>query len=460
MTTAIVFMAVCLFGYALAFISGPVWGLLVYANIYFNVPNPDVNWWALYLPFHRWSLLSSVILIVSVVRHKSELSKFRLSIFKWAILFFILSCFVTFAYAITPDDAKQYLYALLTYCVIGYLIIKIVKNIEIYRLFIIGIIALATHLSLNAYLYGDRIHARLENIGAADTVGSNEFGLLLAGIIPLIIPFVFYGKWYERIISIIAIPFLFNAFILCNSRGSFVALAAAFLLAFFIVADNKVRKIMIIGAIIAFPLFIYLSDDAFVNRLSSLTGTGAAMQDTDNMATLSSGRTQIWMYGVQMVKDYPFGAGPNGFKQLARFYMPYEILTFHPGAEYGVRAAHNSYLQVLVEQGYLGLCIWVSMCLHTAHLLFTSSRRLQKKSGSNPFLTYSVFALNVSFFSILVGGLVNSRIYYEFFWWQLALSVVVSNLSKEFLGEDGSSGTDELSTGMASSDLCLEAKRR
>jgi O-antigen ligase len=127
-----------------------------------------------------------------------------------------------------------------------------------------------------------------------------------------------------------------------------------------------------------------------------------------------------------MVWDHPLGAGPESFKQLARFYMPQEILTFHPGMEYGIRAAHNSLLQVLVEQGFLGEIIFIAMCGHTLFMLRGTFMKAAPILKLEPFWAMTLFGITYSFLSILIGGMFNSRIYYEFFWWQLALAVTTS----------------------------------
>jgi O-antigen ligase len=212
-----------------------------------------------------------------------------------------------------------------------------------------------------------------------------------------------------------------------------VAILGALFLALIMVADNKIRKTVLIVSIIMIPLFIRLADVHFFERMSTTIFNTEA--SSEEMKELSSGRIEIWNYGLQMVKDYPFGAGPNGFKHLARFYMPPNILNYESGLNYGIRAAHSSYLQVLIEQGYLGLIIWLAMCFHTFYLLFSTFHEIRKKN-LDEFWKYHIFALGVSYCSILIGGLFTSRIYYEFFWWQIALCVVGTTLVKNMLKEN------------------------
>lgn len=430
MLTALIFSAFNCWSYLLAFTRGPFWGLLAYMNIYFNVPNERINWWASVLPFDRWSLLTSLVLVLSLFANKDKLSNHKFESAKWMFLFFILSFIIALTIALDKDDAYQYLYLLFTFCLIVYILIKSIKTEEQFRSFLFYIVLFVAYLSFDAYINGERVNNRLEGSGSADANQSNEFALLLAAIIPILVTFLFHGTKNEKILSLLSTPFVINAFILCNSRGAAVALIGSVIYAIFLVADKKMRRGMVILIIAALPAVLFLADEAYIARFSSLMGIGTAMEDAEEARELSSGRTEIWEYGMKMANDHPFGAGPNSFKKIARFYMPEDVLTFHPGVTYGVRSAHNTYLQIIVEQGILGLTIWLIMCLHTCYILYKSFKLLAPLNQKYKFWKTMAFSLNISFFSILLGGLINSRIYYEFFWWQLAIAVIIYSFSK------------------------------
>lgn len=435
MTTAYAFLLINFVGYILALVSGPFWGLIAYANIYFNTPDPDINWWAAYLPITRWSFLTTIVMMVSFVIHWRSVAENRLRSIHWAFIFLLITTMITYTIAFDKTEAIRHNIMLLSYCITVFCIVKSIRKEWQFRLFILFILAMATKLSLYAHLYGRRIHARLENIGTADTFGSNEFALLLAAIIPLTIPFIIKGKKYERMLCLLSLPFMFNAFILCNSRGAFVSMVLSLIVVFLFMADAKIRKVILVSSICAGALLVYLSDEYFIERLSSLLRTEDAMSSRMEANELSSGRIEVWRYGLKMVEDHPFGAGPNGFKQLARLYMPEEMLTFHAGMNYGIRAAHSTYLQVLVEQGYLGLLVFMIICLYTLYLLYAAFKQVRQRSEVDQFWKYTIFAQCISFCSILFGGLFNSRIYYEFFWWQIALSVVAYSFAMKFMYE-------------------------
>lgn len=433
MIYAVFFLFFILSGTVLALVRGPFWAALTCILVYFVHPQGKFTWWGSYIPFQRWSLLCTVVLILSCILHKNKLSGHRLRSLRWAIPFIVLSWILTFTNAVNKIDAFDYSYMLSVYFVTIWCFIRSVVSVEQIRLFLLFLIVLTANLSLKAYLFGKRIHERLENIGTVDANQSNEFALLIASVLPFLFLFAVKGNKYERIIVFLSVPFIINAFILCNSRGATVALLLSGFMSVLMVSDREIKKITIVMVVLTIPVFLYLTDDAFIQRFSSLLGAQEALQGESSASELSSNRTDIWRYGFEMVKDYPFGAGPNGFKTLARSYIPAELLTFHRGAEYGVRAAHNSYLQVLVEQGYLGLIVWLILCCHSFYLIVSSFRSLKFENSTASFFRMLLFSLSISYVSILLGGLFNSRVYYEFFWWQLAIIVITVSLADELI---------------------------
>lgn len=435
MLTALGFMIFNLISYFLSLTRGPFWGLFAYINIYFNAPVGHINWWANSLPFHRWSLLTSIVLLVSLILHKDTLSKHKFANIRWVFVFIALSLVITYTGAIDYDNSRAFLFRLFSYCFIIYVILRSLKVESQFRLFLLGIISLTGYLCLNIFFHGERVNNRLEGSGPGDAYGSNELALLLVAILPILIVFLKNGRTFERMIALCSFPFILNAFILCNSRGASVALAGGLFIAGIIVADNQIRKGLVILMLVMAPAFLYLTDAAYIERFSTLLGLSEAIETEDSSAELSSGRTVIWGYGMEMAKDNPMGVGPNGFKRLARFYMPEEILTFTTN-KLGQRAAHNTYLQAMVEQGFFGLFIWFCLLLHTCLILIKSFKLVSNLRSPQPFLRNCVFAMNVAFFSIVLGGVFTSRIYYEFFWWQIAMAAVVYALVKQLVEKE------------------------
>ena len=140
MLTALVFLAVNFASYFMTLFRSPYWGLFAYANIYFNTPNPRLNWWANYLPFGRWSLITSAVLLAAVVIHWKKTSDHEFSAAKWMPWFLGLSAVVSFTSAINLVEAKQQLYLFFTYGFIVFVLIKSITDFDKFRLFMLSIV--------------------------------------------------------------------------------------------------------------------------------------------------------------------------------------------------------------------------------------------------------------------------------------------------------------------------------
>jgi O-antigen ligase len=84
------------------------------------------------------------------------------------------------------------------------------------------------------------------------------------------------------------------------------------------------------------------------------------------------------------------------------------------------RPAHNTYLEVLVGSGMLGLVFYMAVIFLALRAFFSAQRKfsLQGCEGDASL----VGAFKISFFSILLYFLILSAFYHKFFWISLAFS--------------------------------------
>ncbi|MBC8548953.1 MAG: O-antigen ligase family protein [Candidatus Brocadiales bacterium] len=401
---------------------------------YFMPPFVEFNWWAQYLPDLKWGYITPGVWLASVIIHKNKLSSHKLSTAYWVIGFYIYTLIITYALAVDLENAKIYSQMLFVYCIVMVLNIKTIFKFEQLRFIVFMIIVISANLFITTYGEGSFDSGRLNNVGPGDANGSNELGVLLVSILPFMIPFIIKGKMFERLICLMILPVLVNVITMTVSRGAVVALLFSVFYAFIVLGNRKIKKYILISIVCIVPAFVLLADDGYMKRISTLwnadTSSEAAMND------LSSGRTETWKDGYKMLQDHPLGTGPGGFRALSRFYMDENNLTYKYGMEYGVRAAHNSFLLVLVEQGYIGFIIFLIICVMTLYKLFKSYRTIKKLGMSGSFIDLFIISLNMSFVCTLFGGAFNSRVYYEFFWWQVALTVVASSIVAKEISTD------------------------
>jgi putative inorganic carbon (HCO3(-)) transporter len=156
----------------------------------------------------------------------------------------------------------------------------------------------------------------------------NYIALLMAVLILISISFLYtrYSKWL-KLAAVGSIGVFFRVFLLANSRGASLGLAAA-LVTFFLFQNRKAVTgfllVLLVGGALA------LAPQAYFDRLTTIVH-----YENDQSAT---SRLELWNIGMQLIKDHPvFGVGPDNFMAHA-FNGPHDCY-IQAAAEMGLPAA-------------------------------------------------------------------------------------------------------------------------
>ncbi len=423
--TAIAFLLIFVIFTALSWAKGPFWGLLLYIHVYFNMPSHQ--FWHAEVPDLRWSFLSLIIILTSCIIHKNKLASrpvLQSPITKQLVLFYVL-VLLTAWFSSFPEIVTEKTHKFLGYMLIYFIILKIIRSFD-QLVIVLGWIILES-FQLARLAHGRYHGGRLEGIGLPDASSANLFGGFIAMGLPFFLPFLFSKNKKIKLSAIILAPLVVNAFVMCGSRGAFLGIFASTLIVIYFVYTQRGKtinkKAIFVYLLIAATGFWLLLSPDYKARLYTLTD--------ESSENVSSGRTAIWSHGIHMVSDYPFGAGPGGFMALSPLYIPQEYI--QKGV--GQRAAHNTYLLILVEQGYVGLLLYLSL-IASVFLGFFKTWKLIKPGGLQLLnntnyhikVEYVHLALLASFSSFIVTIIFASRLYYEFFYICLSLIVVYFHL--------------------------------
>ncbi len=221
---------------------------------------------------------------------------------------------------------------------------------------------------------------------------ANGCAAILVTAVPLLTFYLLFGSGKSvRLPALIGLVFTLNALVLLNSRGAFIALVVGMIYYCTSVIMEKrsgvARYQMVISAVALCGILLYLTDESFWLRMSTL-------QEVD---TESGGgqRVQFWMKTFEVLEHYPLGAGASGFQLLSPLYLPKEWLTN------GVRAVHSLWFEVLSEYGYHGLLVF-SGYLFSSLILLRKTRRFLQETG-DLYHGLQAAALEASFVSLLVA---------------------------------------------------------
>ncbi|QNK01624.1 O-antigen ligase family protein [Dyella telluris] len=168
----------------------------------------------------------------------------------------------------------------------------------------------------------------------------NDLGMLFVSVFPmgclLFKRAGFIGKpfWLVCILTV-----LYGVY-LTNSRGAMLGVLVV------IGAYIWYRRGMVVAAILG------AAGLAVMKMLSS------RMQELDAGEESASGRVDAWYEGLQMFKSHPlFGVGPGNF------------------TDYNPLTAHNSFVLVLAETGFVGYVLWLALIGYTFWMVATVLRQ-------------------------------------------------------------------------------------
>jgi putative inorganic carbon (HCO3(-)) transporter len=210
------------------------------------------------------------------------------------------------------------------------------------------------------------------------------------------------GKKWVSLVMLACMGLTVVAILGTYSRGGFIGLAVLSVAAWL-----KFRKKLlypVVAAMILIPS-LYFMPARFFHRLHSIDsyGTDSSFQ----------GRVVAWHVAYDYARDhFPFGAGFYG-PQLPRvfnFYFP----------EVGARAAHSIYFQVLGEQGFIGLFIYLAILAYA----FLKAGKISKACAGNAEKAWAgelIVMIQLGLLVFCLSGAALSMAYYDIFVLYLAM---------------------------------------
>jgi len=207
--------------------------------------------------------------------------------------------------------------------------------------------------------------------------------------------------------------------ILSYSRGGLLGLTTVM---GSMVLRSRRKWISILLACVGVMLLLTFSPPAWRDRMSKFLHG-----DVDESA---QNRLTIWKGGWNLVQDYPItGAGFSAFPDGSL------LMKYTPGAsvETIFQAPHSIYFQMLGEQGFVGMGLFLLLLACT----YASTRNLLKLARVHPELEwirpYSLM-FGVSLLAYMVNGATLGRAYFDVMYMVVACIIVLKILAKRELG--------------------------
>ncbi|HYM32602.1 MAG TPA: putative O-glycosylation ligase, exosortase A system-associated [Candidatus Cybelea sp.] len=256
-------------------------------------------------------------------------------------------------------------------------------------------------------------------LGPPGSPFSETNGMARAAI--MILPLMYYlalhsAQRYVRIGMYVAICMTVLAMVGTGSRGGFLGFLAA-VLALFAYSRHKVR--MLVGAaILVVASLVILPEE----RISGWTGRMETIESYQEDESAQS-RFQSWQYAESVVEKSPImGGGFGAFRGNIG-------LTDDPDFALD---AHSNYYQILGDQGYVGLALYLLLglaALGTQFQIFWRARHQPELYWARDL----AILLQVDTVGYFVGGLTITHPYLELYYALLSITVICSTIVKQKL---------------------------
>ncbi|MBK7036530.1 MAG: O-antigen ligase family protein [Chitinophagales bacterium] len=296
---------------------------------------------------------------------------------------------------------------IITFYFIGALVVKNIKDFKIVFWCLFTPTLLLVLFTLNNHMHYQFRFSEVNKTMVPFFRNHVNYAVFLALTFPfLFIASTWYKKytWQKMVINLGKLLFLL-AIYFSYTRSSWLSVAGA-LVAYFLIRYNKLLPAagVLIMVVIAFVIYM-LHNNKYMDYAPDYTKTiyhthfSEHMESTMSLEDVSSAeRIYRWVAAVHMIEERPYlGFGPG------QFYFNYKEYTINKFETYISRnpersTVHNYYLQVTVEQGFIGLTIWVVLLVYILYLGQKLYNRFTDKQYK-----YLAMVLTLSIITIIVN---------------------------------------------------------
>jgi O-antigen ligase len=196
---------------------------------------------------------------------------------------------------------------------------------------------------------------RLDGVGGPGIGEANALAMHVStGIMAAAVLIMNPGRWWIRLVCLLAMPLMLNVVVQSESRSAMLALVAGVLVIWYL-KPRAYRTLFYGGAAVGLAALAFIGHEAFWERISTIQ---TAVQSSEEADTSFRSRLAVIDFQLDIAANHPFGVGHRGAVVLSPLYLPEEFL-----ASQGGRSSHNTYLTVLSEQGIPGVLIFGALML-------------------------------------------------------------------------------------------------
>lgn len=175
---------------------------------------------------------------------------------------------------------------------------------------------------------------------------------------------------------------------------------------------SRHKMLFIVAGILVTAVLAYVTSDTWTERISSITA-----YKSDSSAQV---RLLVWKWTLGFVTSYPLGGGFNAYI-INQISVPGDSL--NPGGVIQfARAFHSIYFEVLGEQGWPGLFLFLAIC----GVVLMSTHNISRRAAKIPELEWCAsfaVAIQAGMVAFMSAGAFVGVAFQPMFWYFVAMTV-------------------------------------
>lgn len=263
----------------------------------------------------------------------------------WALIALTLLTFASASWSMNPEGAQSVAIDCAKYVGAYITIVNLVRTPRRLTVLAGAIVVTSIVTSVNVidwYLTGENLVEGYRARWVGVYADPNRMAMSVGIIVPIAIAFIARKQtgWFMRTLCIIAAAVAVAAIVYSYSRGGFVGLAVA--MGVWVLRERRFGRVVLVG--VAATALLVFAPTRFWNRTETVS------EFRDDVSAM--GRVHAWSVAAAISQEKPLlGVGASSFRLAWPFYAPPEA---HRAYE-----AHNIFLQVLAELGWVGFFLFL-----------------------------------------------------------------------------------------------------
>ncbi len=405
--------------------------LWVLAYIYIDILAPQKIGWAL-TPMLPISLIAFLLAFAgwAIADAKSET---RLTLRQGLMAALLAYCFVTLQWADFPENAQdkwEWVWKALVFAI--FLPVTLVTRLRIEATALIMvltagaiIISAGIKTALGGGGYGNLYLFVNDN---SNIYESSTLATVAIAIIPIALWLARHGTIFapDRYVRLFAALLIFSCLLIPVGTEARTGLLCIAVLGLLMLRDVKRRFLYLAGAGVLGLMALPFLPASYYDRMATL---GSVESDQS-----ASTRMQVWGWTLDYVAEHPLGGGFDAYRSNSFSYrMPVTrekagaLVTQIEEVTDSARAYHSSFFEMLGEQGWPGLALWLA--LHGLGLIQMESIRRKwrgRASSAEQWQGPLASALQFAHIVYLVGATFQGIAYQPFFLLLVGLQIALA----------------------------------